>query len=441
MLINLETNYKQQLLEKINTKTAKIGVIGMGYVGLPLAIEFAKKDFQVLGFDVDTKKVATLNDGKSHILDVPTAEVAIAKAKKCFEASSDFAALNEVDIISICVPTPLTASHEPDMSYVKTAVASITQHMKRGTLIVLESTTYPGTTRELIADELEKAGDKVGTEVFVCFSPERIDPGNTEFDSKDVPKVVGGITSDCVMLGRAYYSQVFKEVVPVSTTEVAEMTKLLENTFRSVNIAFINEMAVLCEKLGIDLWEVIGAAKTKPFGFMPFYPGPGVGGHCIPLDPMYLYWKGKEKNHFSRFIELAQQINTAMPTHVTQIVSNALNKKQKSISGARLLIVGVAYKSDIDDVRESPALEVYEELKQLGANIEVYDPFVASFRDAKNNKIQTNSKLTNNHDAIVIMTKHSNIDYTAILENNDCIIDTRNIWNEKYEHVHKIGSM
>lgn len=441
MLINVEIDYKQQLIEKLSTKTAKVGVIGMGYVGLPLAIEFAKQDFTVLGFDVDETKVTTLNAGKSHIIDVPTAEVAEMTAENKFSAHTDFAKLNEADTISICVPTPLTVSHEPDMSYVKAAVASIAKHMKRGTLIVLESTTYPGTTRELIATELTKIGYTVGEDVFICFSPERIDPGNTEFASKNVPKVVGGITATCATLGHAYYSQVFTEVVQVSTTEVAEMTKLLENTFRSINIAFINEMAVLCEKLEIDLWEVIDAAKTKPFGFMPFYPGPGVGGHCIPLDPMYLYWKGKEKNHFSRFIELAQQINTAMPNHVTQIVGNALNKKSKSISGARILMVGVAYKADIDDVRESPALDVYDELHKLGADLHVYDPFVTQFKDSDGNMVQTTTDMMHYYDAIVIMTKHTNIDYNAILNENDCIIDTRNIWKEKHAHVHKIGSM
>ncbi|RQW67508.1 nucleotide sugar dehydrogenase [Listeria sp. SHR_NRA_18] len=431
------------LSDKIRSKQAIIGVIGMGYVGLPLAMELATADFSVIGVDIDALKIEKLADGKSHIIDIPTDRVQAVIADDKFLPTTDYATLKAADVISICVPTPLTKSHEPNMSYIEDTVARLKPVLSKGTLLVLESTTYPGTTRELIACEFEKDGWVIGEDIFICFSPERIDPGNKQFQPKQVPKVVGGMTEKCLALGQQYYAHAFDTIVPVSTPEIAEMTKLLENTFRSINIAFINEMSMLCEELGIDLWEAIDAAKTKPFGFMPFYPGPGVGGHCIPLDPMYLYWKGKEKNFFSRFIELAQQVNTSMPKHVVELASQALNRHGKALSTSKVLLVGVAYKSDIDDVRESPGLHVYEQLKQADAQLDVLDPFVTIFRDEAGRIVRPVSVVGNmsDYDCAIIMTKHSNIDYDVLLKSCDCIIDTRNVWTEKKANVFKIGGV
>ncbi|MBC1358023.1 nucleotide sugar dehydrogenase [Listeria booriae] len=434
-------NNYEILEHKILQKEAVVGVIGMGYVGLPLAMEFASEGFQVIGVDLDAGKVETLSFGKSHIIDIPEAVIGEALQNQRFQATTDYQELAKANIISICVPTPLTKSHEPDMSYINDTVSRLKPVIQKGTLLVLESTTYPGTTRDLIYTEFEKEGWTTGEDLFICFSPERIDPGNKQFKPKEVPKVVGGMTEKCSALGQLYYENAFDTVVPVSTPEIAEMTKLLENTFRSINIAFINEMSLLAEELGIDLWEAIDAAKTKPFGFMPFYPGPGVGGHCIPLDPMYLYWKGKEKNFFSRFIDLAQQVNTSMPKHVVEIASKALNKQGKSLSQSRILLVGMAYKNDIDDVRESPALHVYEHLKEANAKLTVLDPFVTSFRDASGEIVRPENEIADlaMYDGVIIMTKHSTIDYNQILENSSCIIDTRNVWTKSYDHVYKIG--
>ncbi|WP_260485723.1 nucleotide sugar dehydrogenase [Listeria booriae] len=434
-------NNYEILKHKILQKEAVVGVIGMGYVGLPLAMEFASEGFQVIGVDLDAGKVETLSLGKSHIIDIPEAVIGEALQNQRFQATTDYQELAKANIISICVPTPLTKSHEPDMSYINDTVSRLKPVIQKGTLLVLESTTYPGTTRDLIYAEFEKEGWTTGEDLFICFSPERIDPGNKQFKPKEVPKVVGGMTEKCSALGQLYYENAFDTVVPVSTPEIAEMTKLLENTFRSINIAFINEMSLLAEELGIDLWEAIDAAKTKPFGFMPFYPGPGVGGHCIPLDPMYLYWKGKEKNFFSRFIDLAQQVNTSMPKHVVEIASKALNKQGKSLSQSRILLVGMAYKNDIDDVRESPALHVYEHLKEANAKLTVLDPFVTSFRDASGEIVRPENEIADlaMYDGVIIMTKHSTIDYNQILENSSCIIDTRNVWTKSYDHVYKIG--
>ncbi|WP_260510527.1 nucleotide sugar dehydrogenase [Listeria booriae] len=434
-------NNYEILKHKILQKEAVVGVIGMGYVGLPLAMEFASEGFQVIGVDLDAGKVETLSLGKSHIIDIPEAVIGEALQNQRFQATTDYQELAKANIISICVPTPLTKSHEPDMSYINDTVSRLKPVIQKGTLLVLESTTYPGTTRDLIYAEFEKEGWATGEDLFICFSPERIDPGNKQFKPKEVPKVVGGMTEKCSALGQLYYENAFDTVVPVSTPEIAEMTKLLENTFRSINIAFINEMSLLAEELGIDLWEAIDAAKTKPFGFMPFYPGPGVGGHCIPLDPMYLYWKGKEKNFFSRFIDLAQQVNTSMPKHVVEIASKALNKQGKSLSQSRILLVGMAYKNDIDDVRESPALHVYEHLKEANAKLTVLDPFVSSFRDASGEIVRSENEIADlaTYDGVIIMTKHSTIDYNQILENSSCIIDTRNVWTKSYDHVYKIG--
>ncbi|MBA3927622.1 nucleotide sugar dehydrogenase [Listeria sp. W9-0585] len=434
------SNY-EALTNKILQKEAVVGVIGMGYVGLPLAMEFASEGFQVIGVDVDARKVETLSLGKSHIIDISEKAIGEALQNQRFRATTDYQELEKANIISICVPTPLTKSHEPDMSYINETISRLKPVIQKGTLLVLESTTYPGTTRDLIHIEFEKEGWVTGEDLFICFSPERIDPGNKQFKPKEVPKVVGGMTEKCSALGQLYYENAFDTVVPVSTPEIAEMTKLLENTFRSINIAFINEMSLLAEELGIDLWEAIDAAKTKPFGFMPFYPGPGVGGHCIPLDPMYLYWKGKEKNFFSRFIDLAQQVNTSMPKHVVEIASKALNKQGKSLSQSRILLVGMAYKNDIDDVRESPALHVYEHLKDANAKLTVLDPFVSSFRDASGEIIHPENEVADlaAYDGVIIMTKHSTIDYDQILETSSCIIDTRNVWTKSYDHVCKIG--
>ncbi|PNP89416.1 UDP-N-acetyl-D-glucosamine dehydrogenase, partial [Listeria newyorkensis] len=348
--------YYETMQEKINTKNGTVGVIGLGYVGLPLAIEFAEAGYNVIGFDIHAGKVNQLMQGDSYIIDITNQKLATVVQSAHFTPTTDFSKLSEVDAVCICVPTPLTKSQEPDMSYIIAAVTEIKRYMKPGMLITLESTTYPGTTEELIQAEIEALGYRVGEDFFLCFSPERVDPGNKTFQTKNTPKVLGGTTPNCCQLGEALYSKVIDHVYLVSSTKVAEMTKLLENTFRSINIAFINEMAMLCEALDMNIWEVVDAAATKPFGFMKFTPGPGIGGHCIPLDPMYLSWKAKGANFFSRFIELAQETNKKMPEQVIHKVSQALNSAYKSMRGSKVLVLGMAYKPDIDDVRESPAL-------------------------------------------------------------------------------------
>ncbi|WP_410768200.1 nucleotide sugar dehydrogenase [Fontibacillus sp. BL9] len=431
------------LLEAIESKNAVLGVVGLGYVGLPLAVEMVKQGFKVVGIDLDVSKIDRIQRGDSYIHDISNETLAEVMSSGRFKPTTDYASLREIDAISICVPTPLSENQDPDTSYIVTVVEQIKRYMKKGILITLESTTYPGTTEELIQRELERLGHTVGEDFFLCFSPERVDPSNTKFNTFNTPKVIGGTTESCLALGNALYSKYVETVVPVSTPKVAEMSKLLENTFRSVNIAFINEMAMMCDRMGIDIWEVIDAAKTKPFGFMPFYPGPGIGGHCIPLDPMYLSWKAKGFRFYSQFIELAQSTNDNMPYYVVNKTSKILNEYAKSIKKSNILILGMAYKPDISDLRESPALEVYELYKDSGAAVEYYDPFATSFRDKNGVTVQSveyDLDKFKSYDCIVLVTNHSNLDYGAIAHLGVPIVDTRNAFRDfRQPHIYKIG--
>jgi len=417
-----------KLKAKIENKKANIGIIGQGYVGLPLAVEFAKAGFKVTGFDTNEKRVSDINKGISYILDVPAKDVKDLVNSSRFKATTGTELLNKMDAIIICVPTPLRKTKEPDISYILSASDAIAANKRKGQLIILESTTYPGTTEEIILPKLESDGSKVGKDFFLAFSPERVDPGNPKYKTKNITKIVGGVTPNCTELARLLYFQAIKEVIPVSSTRSAEMVKLLENTFRSVNIAMVNELALMCHKMGIDVWEIINAAKTKPFGFMPFYPGPGIGGHCIPLDPLYLSWKARQHGFEVRFIELADEINSSMPHYVMDKISSILNSKRKSLKGSNILIIGVTYKKDINDIRESPALEIVSHLIKKDANVYCHDPLAANFRiDGK--KINT-VKLTKENisisDLVVIITDHSDVDYKLIVDNARLIFDTRN---------------
>jgi len=416
------------LLRKIQDRSATVAVVGLGYVGLPLAVEFAKAGFTVIGYDVSQRVVDLLNRGESHIQDVPAKEVAaLVKAKK-FTATSDDARLGEADAISIAVPTPLGKTRDPDMSYVQAAASTVAKHSHTGLLVVLESTTYPGTTREVIQPAFTARGCVVGDDVFLAFSPERVDPGNPTYHTKNTPKVVGGITPACTDVAVALYESCIDTVVRVSSTETAELVKLLENTFRSVNIGMVNEMAIVCDKLGVDVWEVIDAAATKPFGYMKFTPGPGIGGHCIPLDPHYLAWKMRSLNYKTRFIDLAGEVNTAMPSFVVTKVARALNEDRKAVNGSRALVIGVAYKKDIDDVRESPALDVMRLLEQDGAEVVFHDPYVETIRE--DGHVVKGVALTDAEiekaDVVVIVTDHKAIDYQRLVDHAQLIVDTRN---------------
>lgn len=422
-----------ELKSKIENKKANIGIIGQGYVGLPLAVEFAKAGFKVTGFDTDEKKVSGINKGISHILDVPSEDVkSLIKADK-LKATTDTMLLNKMDAIIICVPTPLRKTKEPDISYILSASEAIAKNKRKGQLIILESTTYPGTTEEIILPKLDSDGSKVGKDFFLAFSPERVDPGNPRYKTKDITKIVGGVTPNCAELAHLLYSQAIKEVVSVSSTRSAEMVKLLENTFRSVNIAMVNELALMCSKMNLDVWEIINAAKTKPFGFMPFYPGPGIGGHCIPLDPLYLSWKARQHGFEARFIELADEINSYMPHYVVDKITNILNEKKKPLKGSNILIIGITYKKDINDVRESPALEIISSLIEKEAKVYCHDPLVPGFEIDGGKKIGT-VKLTkdavSSSDLVVIITDHSDIDYKFIVDNAKLIFDTRNALKE-----------
>jgi UDP-N-acetyl-D-glucosamine dehydrogenase len=420
---------KDKLLAKIEDRSAVVGVIGLGYVGLPLAVEFAKAGFRVIGYDVSERVVALLMRGESHIQDVTAADVgALVKSGK-FQATTDDSRLAETDAISIAVPTPLSKTRDPDMSYVISAADTATRQARKGMLVVLESTTYPGTTREILMPALEAKGFVVGDDVFVAFSPERVDPGNPVYQTKNTPKVVGGITPACTELAMALYTSCIDTTVRVSSPEAAELTKLLENTFRSVNIGLVNEMAIVCDKLGVDVWEVIDAAATKPFGFMKFTPGPGIGGHCIPLDPHYLAWKMRTLNYKTRFIDLASEINSQMPAFVVEKVSQALNVDRKPVNGSRVLVLGVAYKRDIDDVRESPALDVIRLLEEHGATVEFHDPHIESVRE--DGHVRKGVPLTKERvaaaDAVVVVTDHSGVDYQMVMDNASLIVDSRNV--------------
>ena len=423
-----EPSTKQQLLDRIHQRRAVVGVIGLGYVGLPLAVEFAKAGFHVIGYDVSERVVRLLNAGESHIQDVPSSEVAAFVRSGLFEATTDETRLHEADAISIAVPTPLGKTRDPDMSFVISATEAAARQAHRGMIIVLESTTYPGTTREILVPLLEKCGFTVGEDVFVAFSPERVDPGNPVYVTKNTPKVVGGITADCTALASALYGSCIDHIVPVSSAEAAELTKLLENTFRSVNIGLVNEMAIVCDKLGIDVWEVIDAASTKPFGFMKFTPGPGIGGHCIPLDPHYLAWKMRTLNYKTRFIDLASEINSQMPAYVVEKVAHALNDERKAVNGSSILVLGVAYKRDIDDLRESPALDVIRLLEEQGATVTFHDPHVARIREDGHDResVELTDDRLASADAVVIVTDHRAIDYQRVMNQASLIVDTRN---------------
>ncbi|MEQ1728969.1 MAG: nucleotide sugar dehydrogenase, partial [Vicinamibacterales bacterium] len=366
----------QELRRRIETRAARVGVVGLGYVGLPLAVEFARNGFDTIGLELDPRKIAAITAGESYIPDVPTADVQALVGAGRLRATSDYSVVAELDTVNICVPTPLRKTKDPDMSFVVSAVEAIAEYLHPGLLVILESTTYPGTTEELVQPLLELTGLKAGVDFFLAFSPERVDPGNPTFNTQNVPKVVGGCTPTCSALAQALYSSSIQSVVPVSSPRVAEMVKLLENTFRAVNIGLVNEIALMCDKLGIDVWEVVDAAKTKPFGFLPFYPGPGLGGHCIPIDPFYLSWKAKQSGFEARFIELAGQVNGSMPEAVVHKIGDALNTQRKSLNGSRVLVVGVAYKRDIDDIRESPSLDVMSLLHEQGVEVSYTDPFV-----------------------------------------------------------------
>ena len=415
--------------EKYINREARIGVIGLGYVGLPLTMEFSKAGFQVTGIDVDEKRVNELNKGHNYIQDVDDDELRDAVKSGNFSATNDFSVIADLDAISICVPTPLNKLKDPDVSYIISVMDEIVKVKHRDLLIILESTTYPGTTRDLILPRLEASGYTVGESVFLCFSPERIDPGNPIYGTHNTPKILGGVTENCIELGKTLYEQIIESIVSVSSPEAAEMVKLLENTFRSINIGLANEVAIMCEKLGIDVWEVIDAAATKPFGFMKFTPGPGLGGHCIPIDPHYLAWKMKTLDYKARFIELAGEINTNMPNHVIGLISRGLNKEQKSLNGSKVLVIGVAYKPDIDDVRESPALDVIRLLENNGSHVDYYDPYVPSIR-WNGTIVKSLESLENisDYDAVAILTNHKSIDFTFIKDKARLIIDTRNVY-------------
>jgi UDP-N-acetyl-D-glucosamine dehydrogenase len=416
-----------ELLKKIESKQAKLGVIGLGYVGLPLAVEFARAGFEVVGYDVDAVRVAELKAGRSYIPDVSSAHLAEVVKNGKFTATTDAKALAIVDIIDICVPTPLRKTKDPDMTYVVQAVDACAAIQRKGQLIILESTTYPGTTVEVVQPALAAKGFKPGVDFYLAFSPERVDPGNAQYQTRNIPKVVGGINEDSTRAAVAFYSQVMDTVVPVSSPSVAEMVKLLENTFRAVNIGLVNELAMMCHRMNLDVWEVIDAAKTKPFGFMPFYPGPGLGGHCIPIDPHYLSWKARQYNFEARFIDLAGNINSAMPEFVVTRIIDALNARKRSLNGSRIHIIGVAYKRDVNDLRESPALEIIEQLAHRGASISYTDPYVPAFKHAGLDLTSVPEKdMHKGIDCGVIVTDHKVFDYPAMVERFPLLVDSRN---------------
>lgn len=415
------------LEEKIRNRTARVGIIGLGYVGLPLAMEFAKAGFSVTGIDIQESKVARLNRGDSYVQDVPSDSLNKWVRAGKFRATSDFSEIRDLDTLNIAVPTPLRKTKDPDMSYVVSACQETAKYLTPGKLVILESTTYPGTTDELVLPMLEESGGKVGEDFFLCFSPERVDPGNPKYQTANIPKVVGGITAECTRLGALFYSQALEQVVPVSSTSVAEMVKLLENTFRMINIGLVNEMALMCDRMGINVWEVIDAAATKPFGFMPFYPGPGLGGHCIPIDPFYLSWKTKQAGIEARFIELAGYINGQMPHFVVDKIQDALNDHSKPLKGSHVHVLGAAYKRDIDDVRESPALDIILLLERRGSRVTYSDPFVPSLKlDGHDLKAQDPIAMAAEADCVVVVTDHSSFDYAAIVDQAELIVDTRN---------------
>jgi len=407
-------------------KTA--AVIGLGYVGLPLLVELAAHGFKALGVDVDQSKIDAIRRGRSYIADVPSAAVKKYRDMGLIDATTDYARLSEADAISICVPTPLRKTKDPDLAYIVHAVESLAPHLKEGAIVILESTTYPGTTDELVLTRLETDGKKAGKDFYLAFSPERVDPGNPVYQTHNTPKVLGGFTPECTKRAAAFYGALFEKVEVVSSTRAAEMVKLLENTFRAVNIGLVNEMAVMCERLGLDVWEVIRAAASKPFGFMPFYPGPGLGGHCIPIDPLYLSWKLRSLNYTARFIELASEVNTSMPRYVVDRLMKSLNARGKAVKGARILILGVAYKRDVSDVRESPAIDAILLLRGLGAKVSYSDPFVPHLREHELDmkSVKLTAAAMKGADAVLVITDHKGIDYKSVAKNASYIFDARN---------------
>jgi len=436
--------FKERLLNKIENKTAVTGVIGLGYVGLPLAIEIAKAGYETIGFDIREKRVHRINEGYNYINDIGEPDFKKVTREGLLKATNDYSFLKDVDIVCICVPTPLDIYQQPDVSYIKSSTENIAKYLHKGMLVVLESTTYPGTTEELVKPILEKQSNlKCEEDFFLAYSPERIDPGNLKYKLRNTPKIVGGIDATSTEITVSFYQHILKsKIYTVSSPRVAEMEKIYENIFRNVNIALVNEMAILCHKMGIDIWEIIEAAKTKPYGFMPFYPGPGVGGHCIPLDPFYLTWKAREYNYHTRFIELAGEINRYMPEYIVERVTKVVSLRfKKSLNGAKILLLGVAYKKDISDLRESPALEIITKLEEEKAILSYYDPFIPEFvyndKEYKSLKKITKDEIRNK-DIIIITTAHTKVDYELITKNANAVFDTRNVIKEKRENVEKL---
>jgi UDP-N-acetyl-D-glucosamine dehydrogenase len=420
------------LIKKIDTRSAKIGVIGLGYVGLPLAMEFANTGFQVTGIDIDENKISSLNDGENYINDVDDKDLINAVKKGFLKGTTDFSIVKKLDAISICVPTPLNKEKNPDISYIVSVMDKIKAYLHPHMIIILESTTYPGSTRELILPYIKNDNLIVGKNIYLCFSPERIDPGNKIYNTSNTPKIIGGLTPLCSKTGNKLYSTIINEVIAVSSPETAEMVKLLENTFRAVNIGLANEVAIMCEKLGVNAWEVIDAASTKPFGFMKFSPGPGLGGHCIPIDPYYLSWKLKTLDYDARFIKLAGEINTQMPNHIVELISEGLNRNQLPINGSKILIIGISYKKNINDSRESPALDIIQLLYGLNAKLDYFDPFIPelSISNKKVKSIDLTPENLSTFDICAIITDHDDIDYDLIFRNSQLILDTRNVYSD-----------
>jgi UDP-N-acetyl-D-glucosamine dehydrogenase len=439
---NIEAILKKQIIENVNSRKTIIGVVGLGYVGLPLMLRFLEAGFRVLGFDIDETKVDMLNRGESYIKHIGADKVARICKTGNFEATTDFARSREADALILCVPTPLGDHQEPDLSFIIKTIDSLLPYLRKGQAISLESTTYPGTTDEELRTRIEKKGFVIGDDIFLVFSPEREDPGNVRFSTSIIPKVVGGTTPACLEVGIALYGSIIERVVPVSSTQTAEMTKLLENIYRAVNIGLVNELKIVADRMGIDIWEVIDAAATKPFGFTPFYPGPGLGGHCIPIDPFYLTWKAREYGIDTRFIELAGQVNTKMPAWVVGKMADALNTNGKALKGAKILVLGIAYKKNIDDMRESPSVELMEILIAKGAVIEYSDPHVPLFPKMRKHRFDLRSneisrELLSSMDCVVIATDHDAFDYDLILNNSNLIIDTRGRYRKQFRNVVK----
>ena len=434
LYLGLKGKTMEDLENKIKNKQIRVGVLGLGYVGLPLVREFSSADIKVTGFDIDQKKVNVLNRGKSIIKHIPDSVIKNIVNKGLFQATVDMSKLKSVDAVLVCVPTPLTINREPDMQFIVKSSESISKHLRKGQIIIFESTTYPGTTRELVLPILEKSRLKAGKDFFLAYSPEREDPGNKNYTTKSIPKVVGGLTSKCNKIASRLYNLALDNTVPVSSLEAAEATKIMENVYRSINIAMVNELKIVFDKMGIDVWEVIRAASTKPFGFNPFYPGPGLGGHCIPIDPFYLTWKARQYGMRTRFIELAGEINTNMPEYVIHKVMEALNDKKKSLKGSKILVLGLAYKKDIDDLRESPSIELIEILKEKGARVDYNDPYIAKTPRQRQHNLGMKSKnltakMLSSYDLVLISTDHSCYDYSWIVNNSEIVVDTRNATN------------